>query len=151
MTYFWYVVEVYDIDQWAESINQLFLIMYHLGFIITLRESALTVKKFEQPCRWETIRLLRDTAAQVSNFRCEMYDKNMQCLNKFICQWPKVSFCFKVSTSPRGMLDHCRVIPNKNLPYPFILLGGEIREHKTSCSRTQHTCPGQGLNPTPAC
>jgi len=29
----------------------LFLIMYFIGFIITLRESALTVKKFEQPCR----------------------------------------------------------------------------------------------------
>ena len=50
--------------------------MYPLGFIITLRESTLTVKKFKQPCWWKAVSFLWDAATQVSNFRREMCDKN---------------------------------------------------------------------------
>lgn len=51
--------------------------MYPSGFIITLRESTLTVKEFKQPCWWKAVSLLWDTATQVSNFRREMCDKNI--------------------------------------------------------------------------
>ena len=54
-----------------------------------------------------------------------------------------------------GMLVHRRSLPHNfvrfpptNSRYPFIHLGGERHcESKVSCSRTQHTVPGQGSNP----
>lgn len=105
---------------WLRALNWLFLITYCLGFIITLRESALTVKKFEQPCGWETVRLLRDAATQVSIFRCEMYDKNMQHLNRFICLVTKSKFLPKVSTSLRWNGGPLQVYPQWKCAIPLI-------------------------------